>query len=59
MRLQTSGFNSYPVECLEDGTWIFWNKTWTNWYGPFQTEEICRKRIEGGIEIDNPDEEEE
>jgi len=52
-------WNPNLMERLEDGTWIFWNKTWTNWYGPFQTEEICRKRIEGGIEIDNPDEEEE
>jgi len=39
-------WNPDPVEQLEDGTWIFWNEVWSNWYGPFETEEIARKKLE-------------
>jgi len=29
----------------DDGTWIFWDETWANWHGPFNTEEFCRKNL--------------
>ena len=38
-------WNPDPVERLEDGTWIFWDETWANWHGPFDTEELCRKNL--------------
>lgn len=39
-------WNPDPVEQLEDGTWIFWDEMWANWYGPFSTEAFARKRLE-------------
>lgn len=52
-------WNSDRVEQLEDGTWIFWDEVWANWYGPFQTEEIARKNFEAYIKPFNEDGEEE
>ena len=27
----------------KDGSWYFWNETWTFEYGPYNTEELARK----------------
>ena len=28
------------------GKWYFWDETWSNTYGPFDSEEITRKKLE-------------
>ena len=52
-------WNPDPIEQLEDGTWIFWDETWSNWYGPFQTEEIARDNLKAyANNLENGEEEE-
>jgi len=35
-----------PVFQKEDGTWWFWNETWSDEYGPYPTEEKARAILE-------------
>lgn len=30
----------------EDGTWYFWDETWSIEYGPYNTEELAKKVLE-------------
>lgn len=33
-----------PVELLDNG-WYFWDETWSNKHGPYETEEQARARL--------------
>ena len=35
-----------PVFKGKDGFWYFWDETWTDDYGPYDTKEIARDRAE-------------
>lgn len=35
----------------KDGKWFYWDETWGNNYGPFDTEEIARQKLARYIEI--------
>ena len=34
-----------PVHCADDGTWWFWDETWSYPHGPFDTESHARKSM--------------
>lgn len=37
-------FNTNPIY-EQDGLWYFWDETWTDSYGPFDTEEQAKEAI--------------
>lgn len=38
-------FMADPV-CEKDGKWFFWDETWANEHGPFETEVECREKLD-------------
>lgn len=49
LELNEPFWNNDPVEHREDG-WYFYEETWTDDHGPFETEEICRQQLKEYIE---------
>lgn len=41
---------SSPIYEGKDGKWYFWDETWSNEYGPFDTEEKARERLKDYVE---------
>lgn len=37
-------FNDNPLY-EKDGKWYFWDETWSNSYGPFDTEDIAKDKL--------------
>lgn len=42
----------YKVNILEKG-WYHWDETWTDWSGPFESEEEAKKELKRYVEFLN------
>lgn len=46
----SEGFSSVPI-FKKKGKWYFWDETWTDFYGPFESKEECKKALKSYIFI--------
>lgn len=38
-------WNSHPVRQNEDGSWMFWDETWSQEHGPFETKKEAQENL--------------
>jgi hypothetical protein len=44
--LKKEGYAYNPIFQGENGLWFFWDETWANNYGPYNTEEEAKQELD-------------